>query len=177
MDENEYYETRHRQSEAAVRMCCYCFIGICIALLLSFLFSGCKSIKYVPVETVKTEIRHHHDTIRIQDSIRNEVQTIIREADSAEIERLMKDYGFKLDKAQKTILILRKELEQKSNEKSESKTDSVIKEKEVQVPYPVEKPLTRWQQICIDYGKLTMGATVLFVLFILAWIARRLKQI
>ncbi len=46
----------------------------------------------------------------------------------------------------------------------------------VRVPYPVEKKLTRWQQACIDYGKVMMGATVLLVLFIIAWIARRLRN-
>ena len=46
----------------------------------------------------------------------------------------------------------------------------------VRVLYPVEKRLTRWQQACIDYGKVTMGATVLLVLFIIAWIARQLRN-
>ena len=99
------------------------------------MLSGCKSVQYVPVETVRTDTLFQkvveRDSIHVHDSvtIREKGDTVYR-----------------------------------------SRVDSV------QVPYPVEKKLTRWQQVCIDYGKLTMGATVVLLVFVVAWIVRRLRK-
>lgn len=168
----DYYEMKYRNSGNALRMCWYCFIGIVITLFLSALFSGCKNTQYVPVETVRTEYLHSTDTVKEKDSTYREKETIIREADSAMIAKL----GLKLKDNERAILILQKELEKQINSKSESKTDTVIKTDSVQVPYPVEKQLTKWQQVCIDYGKLTMGATIILVIFIIIWIVRRFRK-
>lgn len=167
----DYYERKFRNSGSALKMCWYCFIGIIVALFLGAL-SGCKNTQYVPVETVRTEYLHSTDTVKEKDSTYREKETIIREADSAMIAKL----GLKLKDNERAILILQKELEKQINSKSESKTDTVIKTDSVQVPYPVEKQLTKWQQVCIDYGKLTMGATVLLVIFIIIWIVRRFRK-
>lgn len=168
----DYYERKFRNSGSALKMCWYCFIGIVIVLFLSALFSGCRSTQYVPVETVRTEYLHSTDTVKEKDSTYREKETIIREADSAMIAKL----GLKLKDNERAILILQKELEKQINSKSESKTDTVIKTDSVQVPYPVEKQLTKWQQVCIDYGKLTMGATIILVIFIIIWIVRRFRK-
>lgn len=140
-----------------MKIICYCFIFAAVLV-------GCKSVQYVPVETIRTEIQHVHDTVKILDSIKHESQLIIREADTAEIERLNVDYGFRLDKAQRTILILRNELERISHQQAETKDSIIYKDKEVQVPYPVEKKLTRWQQIKMDFGG---GAIKLIVVIII----------
>ena len=152
------------------------FTWIMIALVctfLSILMVGCKSIQYVPVETIRTEIKNIHDTVRINDSIKNEMQTVIREADSTEIERLNKEYGFKLDKAQRTILILQKELEHSSHNQSEIRDSIVYRDKEVQVPYPVEKKLTKWQQIKLDIGGYTMIVLIVLLIIGFLWLFLR----
>ena len=169
----DYYEMKYRNSGNALRTCWHSFIGMIITMLMGALFSGCKNTQYVPVETVRTEYLHSTDTVKEKDSTYREKETIIREADSAMIDKL----GLKLKDNERAILILQKELEKQINSKSESKTDTVIKTDSVQVPYPVEKQLTRWQQVCIGYGKLTMGATVLLVIFLIVWIVRRLRKV
>ena len=137
------------------------------------LLTSCTTTRYVPVETIKTEVKHVHDTVTIRDSVKNEVQTIIREADSAEIARLNKEYGLRLDKAQRTILILRRELEQSSHNQSEVRDSIVYKDKEVQVPVPVEKKLTKWQQAKVDWGGYSMLIVVIFIIGFLWLFLRR----
>lgn len=166
---DDYY---NRNIEGSYKDCFWCFVGIVVFTVLAIL-TGCKSVQYVPMETTKTELVHHHDTIRIQDSIRTENTIVIREADSAEIERLTNEYGIKIDKAQKTILILRRELERQSHQQSEVKNDTIVKEKLVQVPVPVEKQLTKWQQACISYGKLMIVLIVLAIIIVFVLIIKR----
>ena len=150
----DYYEKKFRNSGSALKMCWYCFIGIIITLFLSALFSGCKSIQYVPVETVHTDTLYQkvvqRDSIHIHDSV-----TIREKGDTVMIEHWRTQWRDRL--LRDTIY--------------RSRTDSV------QVPYPVEKQLTKWQQVCIDCGKLTMGATVLLVVFLIVWIVRRLRKV
>ena len=149
----DYYERKFRDSGSALRTCWYCFIGMVIALFLCALLSGCRSIQYVPVETVHTDTLYQkvvqRDSIHIHDSV-----TIREKGDTVMIEHWRTQWR---DRLQRDTIY-------------RSRVDSV------QVPYPVEKKLTRWQQVCIDYGKLTMGATVLLVIFIIVWIVRRLGK-
>ena len=166
---SDYYDDKLESSAPSYMACLWAFLGMVVGIILAACFCSCKSVQYVPVETIRTEIEHHHDTVRIQDSTKNESQTVIREADSAEIERLNTEFGFKLDKAQKTILILRKELERQSHNQQEVKSDTIYKEKEVQVPYPVEKKLSRWQQFKMDLGDVAIA--LIIIVFIILFIA------
>jgi len=168
----DYYERKLNNSAGQLRACWYSFLALVILSILCAFLSGCETIKYMPVETVRTEYLHSTDTVKETDTLFRDKETIIREADSATIAKL----GLQLKQNERAILILQKELEKQISNKSESKTDTVFKTKDVQVPYPVEKPLTRWQQVCIDYGKLTMGATALLVVFIIVWLVRRFRK-
>lgn len=145
----DYYDWKHRESSGTLRMCWYMFIGIVVLLFLGALFSGCQTIRYVPVEKVRTDTLYQkvvqRDSIHVHDSV-----TIREKGDTVMIEhwrtqwrdRLLRDTVYR------------------------SRVDSV------QVPYPVEKKLTRWQSFCIDYGKLTLGASVMLVVFIIIWLVR-----
>ena len=149
----DYYEYRHKASGSALRTCWYMFIGIIVALFICALFSGCRSIQYVPVETVRTDTLYQkvlqRDSIHIHDSV-----TIREKGDTVMIEHWRTQWR---DRLQRDTVY-------------RSRTDSV------QVPYPVERQLSKWEQVCIDYGKVTMGATVLLLVFIIVWLARRLRK-
>ena len=173
--EDDYYNKILKSYETSYRFCFWSFIAVVVMLIVAFLTS-CTTTRYVPVETIKTEVKHVHDTVTIRDSVKNDIQTIIREADTTEIDRLNKEYGFKLDKAQRTILILRRELEHSSHNQSESRDSIVYKDKEVQVPVPVEKKLTRWQQIKMDAGEYMMVIIVIpLIIAFLAILRRKTK--
>ena len=167
-----YYDSMLIKRTKDLKGCCWLFIVMLVAIALGVLLSSCRSTQYIPVETIKTEIKEVHDTVKIQDTIKSEKQIVIREADTSEIERLNSEYGFKLDKAQKTILILNKELQQQSHKENETKENIVYKEKEVQVPYPVEKKLSKWEQIKIDLGGWMVGFIILSIIIFCVYLAR-----
>lgn len=150
--------------------------AVVIMLLLSVtLLCGC-STQYVPVETIVKEYVHSTDTIHEKDTLHTEKETIIREATKSDSTMLAK-LGLQLDESNRIILVLKSELERQSHEKEESRTDTVYRDKEAQVPLPVERKLNRWEQICIDYGKIMIGATVVtfiaFVVLLILWLKRR----
>lgn len=149
----DYYEYRHKASGSALRTCWYMFIGIIVALFICALFSGCRSIQYVPVETVRTDTLYQkvlqRDSIHIHDSV-----TIREKGDTVMIEHWRTQLR---DRLQRDTVY-------------RSRTDSV------QVPYPVERQLSHWEQFCIDYGKVMTGATVVLLVFIIVWLARRLRK-
>ena len=167
-----YYDSKLIKRTKDLKGCCWLFIVMLAAIAIGALLSSCRSTQYIPVETIKTEIKEVHDTIKIQDTIKSEKQIVIREADTSEIERLNTEFGLKLDKAQKTILILNKELQQQSHKEDEVKEKIVYKTKEVQVPYPVEKKLSKWEQIKIDLGGWMVGFIILSIIVFCVYLAR-----
>lgn len=48
--------------------------------------------------------------------------------------------------------------------------------KEVQVPYPVEKELTKWQQFRIDFGGWAIGVVIIAIFVMVVWMIYRLKK-
>ena len=51
-----------------------------------------------------------------------------------------------------------------------NRADTMIKIDSVQVPYPVEKQLTRWQQMKIELGGWAFGVIIAFGLVISGWV-------
>ena len=159
-----YYNQRYDMKEPGnMKGSFYSLVGSLLIIILSFLLSGCKSIQYVPVETIKTEFIHNTDTVVVRDTVQNEKETTIREATKADSAMLAK-LGLQLDKSQRIILLLQKELAQKSHTEIEHKSDTVEVEKEVKVPYPVEKQLTKWQQFKLDFADIGFGVCALVIL-------------
>ena len=169
----DYYNEMLAKRTKNLNGCCWLFLVMVLAIFLGVLFGSCKSVQYVPVEIIRTEIKEVHDTLRIRDSIKNEKKIIIREADTAEIERLNREYDLKLDKAQKTILMMLKEKESQSHTKKEVRDSIVYRDKEIQVPYPVEKKLSKWQQAKVDWGGWAMLIVVVFIFLVLFFSLRR----
>lgn len=134
--------------------------GIIMALLF---MTSCRSIRYVPVERVRTEYINRTDTIRETDSIFHEKETIIREADSTLLAKL----GLKLKENERAILVLKRELEKQKREVSEHKTDTVIMRDSIPIPYPVEKELTWYQGTCITWFPWILFAAIAFLIIIL----------
>lgn len=111
----------------------------CVILLTLAICSSCRSVKYVPVETVRVDSLyltiHERDSIHIKDSI------YIREkGDTVFVERWRTQY----------------------RDRGRTDTLYVDRVREVQVPYPVEKELTWWQEVKINFGDFSLG--IIFVL-------------
>ena len=48
--------------------------------------------------------------------------------------------------------------------------------KEVKVPYPVEKELTKWQQFRMDFGGWAIGIVIITILVVVGWMVYKLKK-
>ena len=54
--------------------------------------------------------------------------------------------------------------------------DTVIKKDSVRVPYPVEKKLSKWQQIKLDIGEWVMVALALSLIALVVIIVRKILK-
>ncbi|WP_347026379.1 hypothetical protein [Bacteroides ovatus] len=109
-----------------------------ILLMLAICLTSCRSIKYVPVETVKTEYKTR-DSIRFDSIYEHDSIFLFVKGDTVYKEKFRYKYRYL------TI----------------NKTDTVMLTDSVQIPYPVEKQLTRWQQMKIELGGWAVGVIVI----------------
>lgn len=119
-------------------------INITIFLIAGIWLVSCRSIEYVPVETVrtKTEYRDHwlRDSIHVRDSVFmfTKGDTIFRERFHAVYkDRLVKD----------TTYI--------------NKTDTI------RIPYPVDRQLSRWESIKMELGGWAFGVLIMVIVIII----------
>jgi len=113
----------------------------CAIALLCF---ACSTIKYVPIETVKTEYRHTiaRDSIFLRDSI-----FVKEKGDTVCLERYRYMYRDRIFR------------------------DSVIVRDTIRVPYPIEvakeikKPLLGWQNFQIWCGRIALIALLLVIIY------------
>lgn len=124
-----------------------------IIMLLIPAICSCRSVKYVPVETVKTDSIYISNVLR--DSIYRLDSIYIRDkGDTVWVEKYK--YLF-VDKLRHDTLYL-------------SRTDSI------RVPYPVEKELTRWQQMKLELGGWAFGIIIAFALIIVGWMIYKSRK-
>lgn len=122
-------------------------------LLLASVCMSCRSIKYVPVETVKTEYKTR-DSIRYDSIYQRDSVYMQLKGDSV--------YLYKYKYLYRYLII--------------NKTDTVLKADSIQVPYPVEKQLTRWQEIKIELGGWAFGIIISFALIIVGRLVCRWRK-
>ena len=109
-----------------------------ILLTLAICLTSCRSIKYVPVETVETEYKTR-DSIRFDSIYEHDSIFLFVKGDTVYKEKYRYKYRYL------TI----------------NKTDTVMLTDSVQIPYPVEKQLTRWQRMKIELGGWAVGVIVI----------------
>lgn len=144
---------------------------IWVGIIIGFLCS-CTSVRYIPVESVRTEYINRTDTVTKTDSIIHEKETIIQMADSTTLSKL----GLQLKENEKAILILRRELERQKSAHQEHRIDTVVVRDSVNVPFPVEKELTWYQEKCITWFPwILFAAFSLLIIILKPW--RWLKSI
>lgn len=123
----------------------YIWIVVGIALLL--LFGSCRSIRYVPVETIRTDslylTMHERDSIYIKDSVH-----IKEKGDSVFVDKWHIVYRDRMIR------------------------DTAYIEKELEVPYPVEKELTWWQKTKLELGEFSIGI-ILILLIVVIWLVKK----
>ena len=115
--------------------------------------SSCRSIQYVPVDTIKTEYKYidriQHDSIYLKDSVMYYVK-----GDTVFVDKYKYLYKY--------LFI--------------NKVDSFVKVDSIQVPYPVEKQLTRWQSLKMDIGGIALTVVAIIVIIALGKMIYKLKK-
>lgn len=124
---------------------------MCIILLASAIWS-CRSIKYVPVESIQYDSVYLNKVVK--DSIYIKDSVLLVKGDTIIEYRYKYIYQYK-DKTD-TLYV--------------TKTDSV------QVPYPVEKQLTWWQQFQIDVGGWAIGIAIISAIIVIMVVVRKMKK-
>lgn len=130
-------------------------ILILSALGILCLLCGCKQVQYIPLETVKLDSIYIAQTQR--DSIVRYDSIYVRDkGDTLYVERWKYLYRDKL----------------------RVDTVSVLRVDSVQVPVPVEKALTKWQQFKLDVGgyALCVGVVLVLVLVVVGYLVYKLKK-
>lgn len=137
------------------------------------MLAGCSKTVYVPIETVRTEYRNSEskDSLRITDkvnvkdsiSIRDSIVMVLNENGDVvrtEIWRWRERY-LNSDAMYKELKV---------------KYDSLlfVRQDSIQVPYLVEKKLSKWNQFKVDYGGFIIG--MIFITAGLIWILYRTKK-
>lgn len=149
-------------------------------LTIVCILSGCRTkIQYVPVES-KKETR---DSVIYRDSVVE--REIVSERDSTVIKDstviIMDDKGNII----RTELYREKERFRELNSDYrllQARYDSLYQSKqtEIQIPYPVEKELSRWERLKIEFGGwaigLISGLIVIGIGYIVKWLLRMRKK-
>ena len=122
-------------------------------MIVAVICGGCTSVKYVPVESVKTDTVYQssvkrdsvylHDSVYVREWMNGD--TVFRDRDRWRTKYVLKEVHDTL---------------------YQSRVDSVA------VPYPVEKELTWWQRQKIEFGELAM----LIMAGLLCFVVMRFKK-
>lgn len=151
---------------------------LCIILLTSAIWS-CRSVKYVPVESsadsvvieklVEVQLPPDSSTIRALLECDENGRVVLSWLDIANSKNAQAQLA--IDSLGNLIAKMR------------TKPDTVyLPSKEVtvtkkeKVPYPVEKELTRWQQMKIELGGWAFGIIITAALIIVGWLIYRSRK-
>ena len=147
----------------------WAFTTFILTMGVALFMLSCKT-EYIPVETSHTEHHWHTDSIKEVDSVIHERHTTIMQLDSL----AMAQYGIQLKNAERAWLVKSWELERQIENMQRLTAIRDTARDTIQVPYPVEKKLSKWQQAKIDWGGWAMlAADVMIILFFVFALRRR----
>lgn len=123
-----------------------------LTILLTSAICSCRSVQYVPVESVKI--------------------------DSVYLSKVMRDSVYIKD----SVLIVKgdtiREYRYKYIYKYKDRVDTVYSEKvdSIRVPYPVEAQLTKWQKFKQNVGGFAIAAIIIIILIVVGRLIYKLKK-
>ena len=130
--------------------------GLFWGLLVCLLLASCRTVKYVPVPSVSVDSvyvdRWLRDSVYLHDSV---FVNQYSKGDTVYVDKVVTKYKYKDRWRYDTVAIVR--------------VDSV------QVPYPVEKDLSWWEETRMHSFPILV-AIVAVLAFIIAWLVKKLKK-
>lgn len=130
---------------------------IIIPCIMLSLLTGCKSVQYVPVETVRT------DSVYVDRYLRDSIY----QRDSVFINRWMAGDTIYQDKIVYKYIY---------RDKVKYDTVAILRSDTVRVPYPVERKNTKWEQIRLDVGGWAIGVVIITILIVIGCMVYKLKK-
>lgn len=130
---------------------------IIIPCIMLSLLAGCKSVQYVPVETVRTDSvyvdRFQRDSIYQRDSVYINRWTA---GDTVYQDKIVYKYIYRDKVKYDTVAILRSDT--------------------VRIPFPVDRELSKWEQIRLDVGGWAIGVVIITILIVIGCMVYKLKK-
>lgn len=128
-----------------------------IPYIILISLAGCKSVQYVPVETVRTDSiyvdRYQRDSIYQRDSVF--VNRWIA-GDTIYQDKVVWKYVYRDKVKYDTVAILRSDT--------------------INVPYPVECKLSKWEQLKLNVGGWAISIIIIIVLIVMGCMVYKLKK-
>lgn len=128
-----------------------------IPYIILSLLAGCKSVQSVPVETVRTDSiyvdRYQRDSIYQRDSVFVNRWTA---GDTIYQDKVVWKYVYRDKVKYDTVAILRSDT--------------------INVPYPVECKLSKWEQLKLDVGGWAISIIIIIVLIVMGCMVYKLKK-
>ncbi len=149
--------------------------GALLIIITIATVTACTRQVYVPMPSISTTLNDHAGNIFDMERDREREQ--IRESFKSDTRVTVNDGGDTLRTDTRIIYVRDRELE-RENEHLRAIVDSMksIRRDSVPIPYPVEKKLTRWEQVKIDTGGFAIGAVAVIMSFAVIWLVRAWKK-
>lgn len=130
-------------------------LGMVLAMLS---LTGCKTVKFVPVPEYHTVYKMRVDTVQRWDSV------------------YFRDSVYMAAKGD-TVYLTKTQWRERFRNVYHIKADTVMQRDSIPVPYPVEKPLTKWQRWKMDAGGWAMGAVAVLVILVIWKVTKTVSKI
>ncbi len=117
-------------------------------LLVTLCLTGCKTVKFVPVPEYHTLYKTRVDTVQRWDSV------------------YFRDSVFIAAKGD-TVYLTKTHWRERFRNVYHIKVDTMMQRDSIRVPYPVEKPLTKWQRWKMNAGGWAMGVAAVLVILVI----------
>lgn len=127
------------------------FIILIIGLMWLFVGAGCRTVRYVPVETVRTEVEYRDRVETRRDSVFLRDSVFVRQLDD-------------------TVYVERWHTEYHDRQTTDTVTVYAERVDSVAVPYEVERPMTKWERTKQEVGGIAIGVAVAVMLATIAWL-------
>lgn len=167
-------------------------LGMALGLLvLAMLCVSCSPIKYVPVETVRTEYVKA-DTTGLYERMRSffESQRLKETSSDSIIDRtketvVLKENGDTARHDKERIVYVASHREKELEHKVQQQDSTIkalrlqlesVKSDSIPVPYPVERKLTKWEQSKQDVGGIAIGAIIAAICIAVVWLIRKFRK-
>lgn len=131
--------------------------GLFLGLLACIMLAGCKTVRYVPVETVRTDSvyvdRWQMDSVYLRDSV---YVNQWMQGDTVFVDKVVTRYKYK--------------------DRLRHDTVAVVRADSVRVPYPIEKDFGWWERTRLGAFPVLIVAVVVLA-FIVVWLVRMRRNI